>query len=365
MGAFFARMWRLTLCFIFVLSTGIFSPGKNVPEPTLETPDWPIWVHNHWIWEHDGDQGSTVQFAEDFRAHGIPVGVIHIEPPWATGHNTFVPRTDRYPDLQTLINDLHGMDLKVLMWATCMINDDSPNYEEARDNGYLISGGRTAKWWEGNGAFIDYTNPDAVEWWHGQMDKVLDMGIDGWKVDGVDPFIMLLTPAIGKGGLVGWTQYKNLSYRDFFEYTREKRGRDSAILARPVDDQIFNIGLMPASTTRDINFSGWVGDQDSTWEGLVHALNNMFSSAKHNFVSYGSDIGGFRDRGQFKDVFIRWAQLGALCPVMENGGGGEHRPWMYDGDGETETLDIYRKFTLLHYELIPYIYSQAAYSYEL
>jgi alpha-glucosidase (family GH31 glycosyl hydrolase) len=46
---------------------------------------------------------------------------------------------------------------------------------------------------------------------------------------------------------------------------------------------------------------------------------------------------------------------------MENGGGGEHRPWMYD----EETLDIYRKYTVLHHELIPYIYSQAAYSYEI
>ncbi|NLX94161.1 MAG: hypothetical protein GXZ02_10020 [Clostridiales bacterium] len=50
-----------------------------------------------------------------------------------------------------------------------------------------------------------------------------------------------------------------------------------------------------------------------------------------------------------------------LCPVMENGGSGEHLPWMYD----EETTDIYRKFAHLHTALIPYIYSQAAYSYEL
>ena len=32
---------------------------------------------------------------------------------------------------------------------------------------------------------------------------------------------------------------------------------------------------------------------------------------------------------------------------------------------DDETLDIYRKYVFLHHELIPYIYSQAAYSYEL
>jgi hypothetical protein len=36
---------------------------------------------------------------------------------------------------------------------------------------------------------------------------------------------------------------------------------------------------------------------------------------------------------------------------MENGGGGEHRPWMYD----EETTDIYRAFVNEHYRLIPYL----------
>ena len=32
---------------------------------------------------------------------------------------------------------------------------------------------------------------------------------------------------------------------------------------------------------------------------------------------------------------------------MENGGNGKHQPWLFD----EETVDIYRKFTLLHYQL--------------
>lgn len=44
--------------------------------------------------------------------------------------------------------------------------------------------GATIKWWHGRGSFIDYTNPNAVSWWHKQMDLALDIGIDGWKCDG-------------------------------------------------------------------------------------------------------------------------------------------------------------------------------------
>ena len=28
-------------------------------------------------------------------------------------------------------------------------------------------------WWHGKGGLLDYTNPDAVDWWHHQMDKVI------------------------------------------------------------------------------------------------------------------------------------------------------------------------------------------------
>jgi alpha-D-xyloside xylohydrolase len=53
--------------------------------------------------------------------------------------------------------------------------------------------------------------------------------------------------------------------------------------------------------------------------------------------------------------------MGALSPIMENGGGGEHRPWMYD----EEVLAIYRDFAKLHDALVPYNYSQGAISYQL
>ena len=342
---------------------GMAAAMGNAP-PSLQPPDWPIWVHEHWVWENEGTQESIMQMVKDYRARGIPVGAIIIDRPWSTGVNTFDPDPERYPDLAQYVEDFHNMDVRVMMWATSVINEDASNFQEAKDKGYFLSNGKTVKWWAGKGAFIDYDNPEAVEWWHGQMDKVLDMGIDGWKIDASDMYMITLLPAWGKNGLIGWNKYKQQCYGDFFHYTREKLGKDRVISARPSED-FLDIGLPVPFTARDINFAGWVGDQDHSWEGLQAALDSLFVSALHNHVSSGSDIGGFRsgktgESDPPKDVFLRWAQLGAFSPVMENGGGGEHRPWMFD----QETADIYKKFTLLHHELIPYIYSQAAYSYE-
>ena len=57
-----------------------------------------------------------------------------------------------------------------------------------------MNNGKTIKWWHGNGAFVDFFNPDAKKWFTSLMDRILDMGIDGWKCDGTDPLVYLEKP---------------------------------------------------------------------------------------------------------------------------------------------------------------------------
>ena len=47
-----------------------------------------------------------------------------------------------------------------------MINPDSSNFQEAKEKGYLLNKGYLMKWWHGSGALFDYTNEEALEWWH-------------------------------------------------------------------------------------------------------------------------------------------------------------------------------------------------------
>jgi len=204
----------------------------------------------------------------------------------------------------------------------------------------------TVNWWHGTGSFIDYTNPAAVDWWHAQMDLVLDIGLDGWKCDGTDPYVFELYPIEGYGGQVHEREYANMYYGDFFNYTRSKNP-NALIMSRPVDSWEF---VYWSFSPHYVMYSGWVGDQDPTFAGLQNALRNMFHSAWRNYANYGSDIGGYRSGNRTKDLFIRWAQMGAFTPLMENGGNGVHEPWLYDN----ETVSIYRTFVDTHYELRPY-----------
>ncbi|MFT4624662.1 MAG: alpha-glucosidase (family GH31 glycosyl hydrolase) [Myxococcota bacterium] len=342
---------------------GSDSAASAEPPPV----EWPDWAWHHWVWEDESTQESAIALVEDYLAHDIPVGAIIIDSPWATGYSTYEWDPALFADPQGMIDHLHSLGVRVVVWTVPGINVDTPGlYDEAADKGYFMtqgpdSGPAVVDWWKGDGSLIDYGNPEAVEWWHGLVDRTLDLGIDGWKCDGLDYSVLLAPYSPGLGANMERLDYSHAYYRDFWDYTRARLGNDRLVMARPIDNYGANVGGdWAAFAPVDINFAAWVGDQDSDFGGLEAALNNLYYSAEYGYLSYGSDIGGYREDGselgRTKEVFIRWAQLGALNPVMENGGGGEHRPWAFD---ET-TTDIYRGLVELHYALLPYLTEHGA-----
>ena len=332
----------------------------------MPEPPWPSWVMEPWAWEDESTQASALALVDGYIEQDIPIGAIIIDSPWATGYSTYDWDPELYPDPQAMVDELHAKGVKVFVWTVPGINvDETELYAYAADRGYFMTGSaedtepKVVGWWKGDGSIIDYFNPEAVDWWHGLVDKTLDLGIDGWKCDGLDFSALLAkhSPALGRD--VTRIEYSHAYYRDFHEYTRERLGDERVNTVRPVDNYGADIGGEAVQfAPQEIAWAGWVGDQDSDYGGLRAALQNMYWSDHDGYTVFGSDIGGYRtddsELGRTKEVFIRWAQLGALSGIMENGGAGEHRPWAFD----VETADIYRKFARLHTDLIPYLMAE-------
>ena len=350
-----------------------------VPAAKLAASPYHRWAHEHWVWNHNSlsNQGNVTQLIDDYAKYNIKVGGVNIDSTWATQYNSFVPVPEKFPNFQDLVGYIHSKGQRVILWTTSFVNTENPDFAMAVSKKYLVRDKngdvRPLSWWHGEGGLLDYSNPEARDWWHGLLDNVLVLpngdGVDGFKCDSSDPYILeyLEGPdakALGYNDVPyeSYHQYADYYYGDFFNHTRARRGDAGLIMSRPVDcvfrDQVTRVCLQ--QSPKYVMTSGWVGDDNSDMHGLRGCAKKVIWSAWDGYANFACDIGGYRSQqltqAETKFYFLRSAQFNAFLPLMENGGSGEHRPWMVV-PGDSEITDLYRDLVNQHTRLSQYFLS--------
>lgn len=93
-----------------------------------------------------------------YQAYNITVGALNIDSAWSSEFNNFKWNRTKFPEPEQMIDYLHSQGVRVIAWATSIINNDTDNYRYAKEKGYLLNNGQAIKWWHGTGGFIDYRN---------------------------------------------------------------------------------------------------------------------------------------------------------------------------------------------------------------
>ncbi len=407
------RLLKVFAAFLFLLLALIYLvyvlPFWGIPFNKSRhgrVPLTPPWALECWLWEDDVNTAEYVnELLEGYARHDFPVRTILIDSPWSHRYNDFKVDEDRYPDPAKFFHILQAKGYRVVLWMTCMVDsyskdtkvkDSKEFYDRARTNGYL-AGGEPIKWWKGEGGFIDYSNPEGMKWWRSLQQQVLDWGVDGWKLDGCDTFF---SSKVGKLSVPfnrvqsGWMttrQYMDHYARDEYQHGLTQNP-EFATLIRAMDRPWSHPeGFAPL----DAAPVTWVGDNQHTWKeqdrGIEGAIRDILSSARLGYCVIGSDVAGYNGRsnpddigpataailsswksktntqstGQMEfgtasgkneiapNIYIRWAQFSTFCGLFLNGGHGERRLWKRS----QPELEIVRKFSWLHTELVPYMYS--------
>jgi alpha-glucosidase len=121
----------------------------------------------------------------------------------------------------------------------------------------------------------------------------------------------------------------------------------------------------------------WSGDVQSRWDTLAAHVPVGINTGLSGLPYWGTDIGGFYGTPDFTgELFVRWFQFAAFCPLFRSHGRNWHlhTPWGWDGGdgGPNETQNftpdpnelhnkdvelICRKYLELRYKLLPYTYT--------
>ena len=161
--------------------------GALPDEAFFTRPQYNTWIE---LGAHQTQEG-VLRYAEQILSHGLPAGILMIDGGWQEDYGTFEFHKGKFPQPLELIDRLHAMGFQVMLWVSPIVSSAGWQYKMLRDRGFLIRGadGEIAirKWWSGFSAVLDLTNPEAVAWFHSQLDSLMARyGVDGFKFDAGD-----------------------------------------------------------------------------------------------------------------------------------------------------------------------------------
>lgn len=335
-------------------------------------PAWWAFAPQQWRNEVHGVD-EVMDDAARARETGVPVGVLWIDRPWEQTYHDFTFNPTQFPDPQGMLDELRQKGFRVITWTAPYQTPDSDVYAQFEAEGLFVT--RPAGWptasYSDTVELVDFTNPRAVELWAGLMHRVTDMGVEGFKFDyGEDVQVGLMGKRVHFSFWNGADErtMHHLYCKLWHQVAHDILGRGNGFLmarsGMPGGQAVVN-SIWPGDLDSDFSYRLEVVDGRPATGGLPSAIRASLSLSASGYPVFSSDTGGFRNGRPTKEVLLRWVQHTALTPVLQFGGGGStHNPWDFAGKGDEakydqETLDIFKRYAVLHMDLFPYTFSYA------
>jgi alpha-glucosidase len=184
-----------TLASAYRAASERFFPFQNeLPDPLLFTqPQYNTWIELI----YNQNQADILAYARAVIDEGFAPGVLMIDDNWQADYGDWRFRADRFPDPKGMVDSLHAMGFKVMVWICPFVSPDSEvfRYLYEKENALLLDPAqpgeaKMVRWWNGFSALLDLTSAGGEAWLRGVLDGLQsDYGIDGFKLDGGDfPF---------------------------------------------------------------------------------------------------------------------------------------------------------------------------------
>lgn len=284
-------------------SQNYFPPSGKTPDMKLiSAPQYNTWIELM----YDQNQDDILKYANALIANNYPPGVLMIDDNWQENYGKWNFHQGRFSDPKMMMDSLHDMGFKVMLWVCPFVSPDCDVYRELNKKKFLMqnthSEAAMVRWWNGVSAELDLSNPGAVNWLNDQFDHLVnEYGVDGFKLDAGDPFYY-----------TGLKSHKDIS-PDEHTMLWGKIG-----LRYPLNEYraMYKMGGQPLVER--------LRDKTHTWNDLTTLIPNMLLQGINGYVFGCPDMIGGGDFSSFlpgsvidEELIVRSAQVHALMPMMQ------------------------------------------------
>ena len=318
----------------------------------------PDWSFGFWIsrWGYRNRE-EVMEVAHRMRQERVPCDVIHIDPYWMRyheGHHGDLEWDESaFPDPKGMIAELKALGFHLSLWESPYVPLDSQMRAEGEQRRFLLKtkdgkGPALVHGFAKPSAAVDFTNPDAVEWFKAKNRRLLEMGVAVIKTDFAEDMPDDAVPHDGTSAEQLHNLYPLLYQRAVFEATKEVHGYGL----------IWGRSGYAGSQRYPVH---WGGDPGCTFDDMAASLRGALSWILSGAAFASFDMGGFFGIPTLTDppspeLYVRWSQMGLLFShARAHGHTAPREPWAY---GEP-ALSIFRKYAQLRYRLLPYLYAAA------
>lgn len=268
-------------------------------------------IYNSWIeLIYEQNQEDVLKYAETILESGMPPGVLMIDDGWTDYYGHWVFSKGKFPNPKEMIEKLKAQGFKVMLWVCPYVTPDTMQFRELRDLDLLIKTPEgkpfLLEWWNGYSAVLDFSNSKTHEWMDEKLEKLMELGVEGFKFDGGDsPFYdndnVVHTPSTPDEQSLLWAKFGEKYPLNEYRITAKAGGM--SLMQRLADkDHSWDRGGIPSLVPNSLM-------QGIT--GHPFCSPDMIGGGQYlNFI--GTD-----DSALDKELFIRHSEIAALMPGMQ------------------------------------------------
>ena len=310
--------------------------------------------------EKDSDD-AVLDFIDTIKDEGFPIDGFHLSSGYTSVNGkrcVFTWNTERFKDPRAYFAAMNEKGAQNVPNVKPGILLCHPWFEEFKAKDVFVKDSEdpekyaVGSWWGGDGAFWDYTKPEARRAWKDYLiENVIDVGTDSVWDDNCEYDSLLDKDAKvdfdGKGGTIG--QLKPLMCTLMCLLGNEAVEEHNPDARPYVVCRSGSSGIQKYAQT-------WCGDNYTSWKSLQYNIPIITGMGLSGQPNEGADIGGFAGPAPSEELFVRWVQNGIFQPRFSIHSASNDNtvtePWMF-----RDSAPLIREAILLRYRMTPYLYS--------